>query len=174
MFYDLQPWGILMSDVVRNDGCHFHPRCFGHARCHKKHWPWFWFMVRPSQCYISKNSGLSSTLTSQLALIWVMPHFYGLAVHNISIESIWSFCCNLMNLDFEQIGIRGIYAHGTHWCFQLVLYVWILHWHLLSCSKGALRPICLLTYMVSKLITLKKIFFFKMKEETVEAPEESE
>jgi hypothetical protein len=28
--------------------------------------------------------------------------------------------------------------------------------------------------MVSKLITLKKIFFFKMKEETVEAPEESE
>jgi hypothetical protein len=43
-----------------------------------------------------------------------------------------------------------------------------------AASKGALKPICLLTCMVSKLITLKKILFFKMKEETVEAPEESE
>jgi hypothetical protein len=43
-----------------------------------------------------------------------------------------------------------------------------------AASKGALKPICLLTCVVSKLITSKKIFFFEMKEETVEAPEESE
>ncbi len=40
-------------------------------------------------------------------------------------------------------------------------------------SKGALKPICLFTCMVSKLITSKKIFFFKTKEEIVEALEES-
>jgi hypothetical protein len=44
----------------------------------------------------------------------------------------------------------------------------------LAASKGALKPICLLTCVVSKLITSKKVFFIKIKEETVEAPEESE
>jgi hypothetical protein len=33
---------------------------------------------------------------------------------------IWSFFCNLMNLNFEQIGITGICSWYSHWCFQLV------------------------------------------------------
>jgi len=36
------------------------------------------------------------------------------ALHNISIGSIWSFFCNPMNLNFEQIGIAGICSWYSH------------------------------------------------------------